>query len=415
MPSAAHGHGAARRAWTLELRPRDPILVRDARPFSADPGARAVTLDWPPPATIAGALRTYVGNALDVDWNHGGADVVRDFEVQGPFLLRRDEEGGTRVFFPAPRDAVPYLDDANRAALLRLRPVARGALPAGAGSNLWPGLQPVRVEREVKPSSGAAFWSEADMAAWLGNAHFTDVPLDTCDRLPTDVRVHVAIEPETMTQVEGALFSTEALAFDPRGTATSDAPAEAMLCRLSSPQAWSLAPAFLRIGGEGRQVELAPVTGDDLWPRPDPSLLQSLTGATRLRLLLATPALFARGWPAPPNAPSPPGWLPEWIDVQSLRGKPPRWSGPEWTLVSAAVGRRLPVSGWDTRTRRPKRTRYAVPAGSVYFFELPAPLTAEQARELWLFPVSDRAYDRRNGFGLALPGIWEWWQRKEAT
>jgi CRISPR-associated protein Cmr3 len=402
--------------WTLELRPRDPILVRDARPFSADPGARAVTLEWPLPATVVGALRTHIGNAVGVDWSaDGGRALVREIAVQGPFLLRRGSDGRREVYFPAPRDAVLYRDDENVLRALRLRPIARDVLPASAGSDLWPGLQPVRVTQEVKPTPEAAFWPARDVVAWLADGRSVSPPRHAHGRLPVDVRTHVAIQPDTLTSVAGALFSTEALAFDPRGGAGDDAPNAAMICRaIGAPPSWRPAPAFLRLGGEGRQVALVP-TRDDLWPRPDPALVRALTGATRLRLLLATPALFARAWPAPPAAPAPPGWLPEWLDPQTLAGKPPRWPGPAWTLASAVVGRRLALSGWDTRTRTPKRTRYAVPAGSVYFFELPAPLTADQARALWLLPVSDRAYDRRNGFGLVLPGVWEWWEREEAT
>jgi CRISPR-associated protein Cmr3 len=64
-------------------------------------------------------------------------------------------------------------------------------------------------------------------------------------------------------------------------------------------------------------------------------------------------------------------------------------------------------------------TRSAVPAGSVYFFRLkgnPAP-TADRAEAtrmafehlrttFWLKPVSDGDQDRRDGYGLMLPGVW---------
>lgn len=411
--SHADGTGAVG-DWTLELRPRDPILVRDARPFAADPGARAVTLDWPLPSTIAGALRTHIGNEIGAKWDQGGQDDVRKIGVAGPFLLRRNAAGQAQVYFPAPRDAVPYRNEAYEQELLRLRPLPQRAPVAGAGCDLWPGLRPVRVEREVKPAAGEAFWSRDELAAWLGDARSTTVPEDTRQKLPTDVRTHVAIAPETQTSREGALFSTEALAFDPRRGEDVELPAEAMLCRLSDvPAAWRRAPAFLPLGGERRQVELAEAPDAAVWPQPPPDLIRRLTGTKRLRLLLATPALFARSWADAASGAVPPGWLPEWIDVQTLQGTPPLWLGADWTLVSAVVGRRVPLSGWDLRHGRPKRTRYAVPAGSVYFFALDEPLTAVEARALWLYPVADRLYDRNNGFGLALPGIWEAWEKEE--
>ncbi len=48
-----------------------------------------------------------------------------------------------------------------------------------------------------------------------------------------------------------------------------------------------------------------------------------------------------------------------------------------------------------------------MPAGSVLFFEASRPLTLDEVRLLWLLPISDGARNRRDGFGLALPGVWE--------
>ena len=45
--------------WLIE--PIDPLIVRDGRPFGPTPGARARTLPFPFPQTIAGAVRTRDG------------------------------------------------------------------------------------------------------------------------------------------------------------------------------------------------------------------------------------------------------------------------------------------------------------------------------------------------------------------
>jgi CRISPR-associated protein Cmr3 len=60
------------------------------------------------------------------------------------------------------------------------------------------------------------------------------------------------------------------------------------------------------------------------------------------------------------------------------------------------------------RQAGPKPTRYAAAAGSVYFFEVTegGPLSVERLRNLWLRPISDQDQDRRDGFGLVLPGVW---------
>jgi CRISPR-associated protein Cmr3 len=113
--------------------------------------------------------------------------------------------------------------------------------------------------------------------------------------------------------------------------------------------------------------------------------------------MLVTPGLFERGW------------LPGWLDRGTLEGAPPSVPGLRLNLVSAAVGRRMAISGWRLRDgpHGQRATRYAAPPGAVYFFELlNGPLTGDQWRRLWLASIADLGSDRHNGYGLALPGIW---------
>ena len=41
--------------------PRDPLIFRDGKPFTATPGERSNSLGFPFPSTLAGAVRTLVG------------------------------------------------------------------------------------------------------------------------------------------------------------------------------------------------------------------------------------------------------------------------------------------------------------------------------------------------------------------
>ena len=75
-------------------------------------------------------------------------------------------------------------------------------------------------------------------------------------------------------------------------------------------------------------------------------------------------------------------------------------------LVGAAAGRRIPVSGWNLRTNQPRPVRWAVPAGSVYFLEVEHEFDREAWLKSWMKPLSDNQNDQRDGFGLALWGVW---------
>ncbi len=80
-------------------------------------------------------------------------------------------------------------------------------------------------------------------------------------------------------------------------------------------------------------------------------------------------------------------------------------------MVAAVVGRPLAVSGWDLKGGKPKPSRRAVPAGSVYFLRFPEGWGEGEVRawaeRAWFQNLSDGEQDRRDGFGLAVLGVWE--------
>lgn len=415
---------------TLLLRPRDPLIVRDGRPFSAEPGARASTLPWPLPQTLAGALRHHIGDAAGFDWRDGGPARALGIGVHGGFPVAVAADGRRRVYLPAPRDAVLFdagQDGRSDWRVLCLRPAP---LRDGEGMDRLPsyGLQPLTPEGDGKAFEGIAFWSLDDTVRWLATPRSVTRPRHGLTSPRRDARVHVGMDRDRMTAADGALFSTSGLVFsepDPRDwrpptrfTLPIDAAGERPPVRLGmvlglltrvtdAPAEWQAGDALMTMGGERRVV--AAERADDLWPAIPPDLLRELDGAIRLRLQLAAPAIFAGGWR--------PGWLQEReVDgVPALVGRPPDWDGPTLRLISAAVGRRMPVSGWDLKERRPKAIRYAVPAGSVYFFEtLDGSIAQDAADALWLRPIGDRTIDGqdasqndRDGYGLAVPGIWD--------
>ena len=407
---------------TLIVRPRDPLLVRDARPFSNDPGGRADSLRWPLPQTLAGALRTHIGNTTPGHrWDHDGAVAALNIALQGPFLLARHDEGDWQVYLPAPRDAVPYEDanDDDKLKLMRLKPMR---VEAGSDCNLpHTELSPLAVALDVKPAREIDYWPFATLDGWLADPDSTTPPCETLPHLPQETRTHVAINKGTGSYEEGMLFSTRALVFadrtwpikpelDDEGEPATRKPATAMLCRVELPKAhkypelagWEGTEGFLTFGGERRVSAVCNGSGD-LWPASAHVPAADADGklaVKRLRLYLATPAIFRSG-----------GWLPDWIDPDTLTGAPEWLGGVTLKLEAAAIDRRVPTSGWDIRRSSGARgTRYAVPAGSVYFFSVVEnDLTAEHWEKLWLNrSLCRNPYDARNGYGLTLPGVWNW-------
>ena len=113
-------------------------------------------------------------------------------------------------------------------------------------------------------------------------------------------------------------------------------------------------------------------------------------------MVLVTPAVFCGGWK--------PGWVNE-----ELVGTPPG-ANVTLRLVGVSIQRWRAVSGWSLanlpgQPRGPKPVKRLVPSGGVYFFET-IDGKASGLADRWLESVSDDDQDRRDGFGLAVWGVW---------
>ncbi|MGQ9487113.1 MAG: type III-B CRISPR module-associated protein Cmr3 [Armatimonadota bacterium] len=378
------------RETIVRIRGIDPLLFRDGRPFAAEIGAlSARTLSCPYPATVTGFLRTLIGKRWGIDWNNKEhIQRVLNVAVQAPILQCNGE-----AVFHAPADAMVYKEEgSSEAKVMPLRPVQN--LADGEGCNLPKHLVPLNVTEETKSLSSYALWKHQDLFRWLGNptgAGFA-VPCEVT-RMEVEERVHVCIN-DKGTGEEGKLFSAQFLSFERYRWGKKPMRDEwHLLARVLTDEQIDLQDVGL-LGGEKRLAAVEPASPKE-WPTCPASLQQALQGAKRVRMMLVTPAIFQNGWK--------PGWL-----NGKLEGMPPSAPALSLKLVSAAVKRREAVSGWSYRADRqqPKPTRLLAPAGSVYFFEVLDGDPSVLGTQAWLEAVSDAPHDRRDGYGLAIWGIW---------
>lgn len=372
---------------------RDSVLFRDARPFTANAAARSMEVPWP--STIAGLLRSR--SALDADGKWAGdPDKVKQLSVKGPWLAELNDEGTiVEHYFPAPQDCV-FFSIADDVSALHRRQLLLGDGDADSVSDLpesddadTPQLRPVELhqtseEHDGKPTPGVRWWKASELAKWLKSpTHAEDLRKnDIGIQLPeAEERVHIGIDKGTRTVTDGALFMTRMQRF----VLTSDDGRYRRFALVSwadpehtndthskgKPKA---GPLF--IGGE-RRTSFATAQGD----ASKPPVPLDIGGATTLRVVLLSPAIFTSGWRP---------------DKKQLGGG---------ALAGAAVGRLQPVSGWDYQARGPKPTRYMAPAGSVYWVKFKKAENAQAwAKEHHFKTISDDAQDRRDGFGLIAIG-----------
>lgn len=386
----------------------DSLLFRDARPFANEPGAlTARSLPIPMPNTVAGFLRTLIGNLQGADWAKVDREhIFSEPEVRGPLPMLHDS-----FVLHAPADALvlPGNSDGAPPRIERLLPAMN--LTEGEGCdipNYHYGLRPLPSPALEKPLSGYTYWCWNNLRDWLeGN---TPSELTKIEPPPIDRRTHVAIDPETGVAQEGNLFTVEYRTYEVPASARNG----------NGLVEWSfVAKVYTEYEGDicgtgafGGERRLAYVKPYDQWLDCPESLRERLRTARYVRMYLATPAQFTHGWR--------PGWLREenQNNPPRLVGTPPDLNGLQLRLVAAAVPRRVPVSGWNLRysQRGPRPVQWCVPAGAVYFFEVLRGDPSILAEKGWLHSVSDGKEQngrsengdrpRQAGFGLALWGVW---------
>jgi len=371
----------------LEITCRDPIVSRDGRPFGAGQGNRMRSLDWPLPSVLAGSLRSTLGKSANRDFSETAQDLL-GVEIAGPL-----PQANRQLYFSAPEDCVVH----PKQGPLRAAPQA-----AGGGCD-WPaqGLLPVQIQTsdDFKPEAAPAWWPQDRYAAWLAGEEIAFDPT-FLRAAETEHRTHVKIDSNAGSAADENLFTTAALALThlPRYGASSFAPIT-LAVRIRAADWRGEAVAHLDtlhpLGGERRLAHWKTTAKPNLWSCAE-KIRKALTATSRVRMVLATPAIFRGGWK--------PGWLSD-----DLIGTPPG-ANVRLRLVGASIQRWRAVSGWSLaelpgQPRGPKPVKRMVPAGGVYFFETVDGKALDLA-DRWLEPVSDDEQDRRDGFGLATWGVW---------
>lgn len=328
----------------LDMEPVDSLFFRDARPF--EPAGHGES-GLPMPQTLAGAVRSLLMERHGVDFGRLGermkngasfADAlgefspeaagIADLRISGPWFTL---DGGVLVPTPASlrqekKGEKSEKRDRNLGHVFRLdplespppgwRPDTPGMLP------LWRyGREDVEAAPDLLKPSGLRRFLAGDIPEPCELVQAKDV-------YGFEDRTGIGVDPEKNTAAEGAIYGIRMLVLKPKAglCAELSGPAAALSPLMAG-------PLLMKFGGEGRQVVVRAERRGIEWPD-----VPSVAGKGRL-VLLTTPAWFN-------------GWKPRGLDP-----------------LAAAVNDHQAVSGWDLAKGGPKRNRFMVPAGSVYFLQ----------------------------------------------
>jgi CRISPR-associated protein Cmr3 len=462
----------------LILEPHGPFLFRDGRPFGAADFAQS--LNAPLPQTLSGMIQTRLMQVAGLEpkqyhnaYGNEGLDddqrAVRMVACRGPWYAWTGKNGQGNgkegeehpdladVYVPAPATLV--FKDKKKETLEILNPVDEKKIEtifpgwkesSDDSCDLWP-LLATGDDLNVQPAD-EYFLGRKALKLFLGGKKeevkddkiipLEDLLVNACfdisrqtpikDGMPAGLfcyedRTGLEIGKDTGTAEEGQLFSTRRLrlapgvvfyaeigielgAEDPDRQAFVKEKLEAVEKLMNSafpPNGVDLLP----FGGEGGRVTVRLTNRWDwekeCYPKDLCAALSETKPGEHFFSLMISPTIFRANANADDNRPP---WYPG-----NLLGN----------LRAAAVSRPLAISGWshndnDSINRaagHPRPTRYAVPAGSVYFWERGNCTECKKEGEKngrkefkkdipCLHQIAESPADRAKGWGLALKGIW---------
>jgi CRISPR-associated protein Cmr3 len=341
------------RTWRFEA--MDTWFFRESRPHGTVGGSELASLFPPPARTLAGAVRTAIGDSTSVNWsnyaNHGAPEIraaigVGDdmgrLKLRGPFLCRN----GQRIY-PWPLNVLQRLRQSDSTPeFARLH----------VGSALHTHLGCVRVPALAAGLAGftvpqSTWMARAGLESVLAGAKpEEDHIVPKKDLYVDELRLGIALKRKERTVEEGLLYETRHIR--PRADVSVELDIDGVD---AMSDAMSSGDRLLRMGGEGRAGGLSirePGVGLPAAPMP----VESDRGVV---LLLLTPAaLIGRSW-LPGNF------------AEEVRDGVSTWvgniKGIELRIHAAVIGKCHREGGWDMVEKKPRAVQSLVPAGSLWY------------------------------------------------
>lgn len=342
--------------------PFDTWFFRESRPHGSLGGSELGSLFPPPARTVAGALRTLLGKHAGVDWSAFGRGDGSAHRLDGLDLI---EQMGSGAALGRLRLRGPYLLRGAQ----RLYPLPRCIAGHAEGlARLHPGAVPVRCdlgEVLLPEAPSGCFGVHALGSGWLDGAQLRRVLAgEVPERIVGDrelwaeePRLGIARDLDRRTAEEALLYQTRHVRLAPEVGVEIEV---AGITEALHPER-----GLVRFGGEGRlaSVRVEAAEAENLHPGAPERAPRGIA------LVLLTPADLGGDW-------KPPGFHPSADRPTTFRGV---IGDLELALVSAALGRPIREGGWDVVQEGPRPVVSLVPAGSTWFFELPAGLAPEAA------------------------------------
>lgn len=363
----------------IKIIPNDTLFFRSGRPFLMGSETWTDIIFPPYPSTIYGALRTFLlferGTLKEFKEKYysdiGNIDKKGSIKILGPLIFDLEKE---LTFFPTPLDLVSINSKAseNKSASL-LTKIKKPEIFYSDDENeeilIYIGKEKFE---EVK-----GYIDSITLKEYLENKkEATYSYLERDNFLTLEAKVGIARDRKTLTSKEEHIYRIPMIKMKEE---------YGFLINIDKIENMPEKGTF-QLGGEGKTVNFYKINNN---PIKDLENISFVLNDDLFKIYLGTPAIFKKGW------------IPEWIDEDTLEGEK---DGIELKLVTCAIGKFLRIGGWDMGKGEPKPMYKAVPAGSVYYFRVLNNASFEEIKKTFhLQNISD--INSEEGFGLSFMGV----------
>ncbi len=342
----------------LKFHAFDTWFFRESRPHDAAGASELSSLFPPPIRTLAGALRTYIGDAMGIDWKTlhcensdfdfekslGNAEHLGELALNGAWIVYN----GQRLY-PAPLYLMQKDKDTGKGKYIkRLQ----------AGKSVRCDLGFVRLPEMPKDCIGykgmEKYWvNTAGLRACLdGNVPAENQLIAIDDLFSHEPRLGIARDNEKRAVIKGQLYQTQHIRLkdDVHIEVQAKNVGADVLAVLSTEQQ----PAVLRFGGEGRMAGVEACGEVEQLPFTQ-------VKKSTFTLHFITPADFNGQM------------FPDAFNTTEREGQT-IWhgelNGVRFSIEAAVIGKAHREGGWDMQKHQPRAVKSYIPAGSTWFCRL---------------------------------------------
>lgn len=319
----------------LELEPLDTLFFKDGKPFSMGEETWAETIFPPYPSTIYGALRTAWFNEnikefekLDKEDFNSKKDPTIQLKIKNIFIKK-----GNEFLFIIPRDILcnknkkfqrlkleeSFLSSVNNVKLL-MNPEDE----IFSYESIWISL--IQIKKYLSNNLKVKYISNISKSNNI---------------FEYESKVGIARDRIKHSAKDGHLYRVNMLRLKEEVKIYVDF--EGLKFKNLN---------FLKLGGEGKYVKVF------INNKKNEINIPTLDIEKKFLIYLSTPAIFKKGW------------LPDWIDENTLEGIIFKNLNLKVKLITVAIGKPKFIGGFDIAEGKPKPMYKAVPEGSVYYFEI---------------------------------------------